>query len=261
MGPSVWDPEQHARFRDERAQPFLDLMALVRPASEMKVVDLGCGTGEMTRRLHDHLGARQTVGIDSSASMLASSQRFAGDGLSFRQQGIEEFAARASQGTYDLVFSNPALHWLPDHAALLAGLTAALAPLGQLAFQVPANDGHPSQTAAADVAGESPFLEALGGYALRGFGCLRPEEYAVLLHRLGYRQQHVRLQVYGHLLDRREDVVEWTKGTALTAYQRRLSPALFDAFVARYRERLLPQLDDARPYFFPYRRVLAWAQR
>jgi trans-aconitate 2-methyltransferase len=47
----------------------------------------------------------------------------------------------------------------------------------------------------------------------------------------------------------------------LTAYQQRLPPDLFEAFLARYRERLLSQLDDARPFFFPFKRVLAWAQR
>ncbi len=262
MATNVWDPRQYARYRNERAQPFFDLMALVRPTPEMRVVDLGCGSGEMTRRLHQHLGARHTVGIDSSASMFAASQAFASDGLSFLQQDITDFAGGAASGEpYDLVFSNAALHWLPDHAALLARLTSAVAPHGQLAFQVPANDGHPYHTSAADVAEEEPFRTALGGYVLRGFGCPRPEEYALLLHRLGYREQQVRLQVYGHLLDGPQDVVEWAKGTVLTAYQQRLPADLFQAFLARYRERLLAQLEDSRPYFFPFKRVLAWAQR
>jgi trans-aconitate 2-methyltransferase len=262
MAASAWDPAQYARFRDERAHPFLDLMALVRPRPGMRVADLGCGTGEMTRRLHEHLGARETVGIDSSASMLAQARSVAGGGLSFRQQDIADFAAAAPGGEpYDLVFSNAALQWLPDHAALLARLTAALTPDGQLAFQVPAVEDHPSWVAAAEVAEELPFREALGGYSLRSFGCPYPEEYALLLHRLNYREQHVRLQVSGHVLSGRDDVAEWMKGTLLVAYQQRLPTELFDPFLARYRERLLPQLEDTRPYFFPFKRVLAWAQR
>ena len=49
------------------------------------------------------------------------------------------------------------------------------------------------------------------------------------------------------------------KGTLLTDYQRRLPAELYARFVARYRERLLPALEDTRPYFFTFKRVLLWA--
>jgi trans-aconitate 2-methyltransferase len=64
--------------------------------------------------------------------------------------------------------------------------------------------------------------------------------------------------VYVHHLPSREDVVEWVKGSLLTDYERRLSPKLFQQFLARYRERLLPQLDDSRPYCYAFKRILCW---
>ena len=75
------------------------------------------------------------------------------------------------------------------------------------------------------------------------------------------REQHVRLQVYAHHLASRDDVVEWVKGTLLTDYERRLSPDAFAQYLRRYRDRLLPRLDDTRPYFYPFKRVLLWARR
>ena len=60
-----WNPAQYERFRDERARPFFDLLDLVQPRPEMRVVDLGCGTGELTRELHRRLSARETIGIDN----------------------------------------------------------------------------------------------------------------------------------------------------------------------------------------------------
>jgi len=90
---------------------------------------------------------------------------------------------------------------------------------------------------------------------------LKPEAYAALLHRLGYRQQHVRLQVYGHHLATRDEVIEWVKGTLLIDYQKRLPPEWFRRFLDRYRERLLPQLEDRQPFFYPFKRLLLWAQR
>jgi trans-aconitate 2-methyltransferase len=254
---SVWNPAQYERFRDERSQPFFDLLALVRPRPAMRVVDLGCGTGELTRQLHERLGARETLGLDSSPTMLARSEPFAGDGLRFRLQDI---ATLEPTERYDLVFSNAALQWVDGHAALLERLTAIVADDGQLAFQVPANDDHPSHRTAIEIAREQPFRDALGGYT-RPLSVLPPEAYAGLLHRLGYREQHVRLQVYGHRLDAREAVIEWVKGTVLTDYEKRLPADLFAAYLARYRERLLPQLEDARPFFYTYKRLLVWGQR
>jgi trans-aconitate 2-methyltransferase len=254
---SDWNPEQYARFRGERAQPFFDLMALVQPRPRLRIVDLGCGTGELTRELHVHLDAWQTLGIDSSPAMLAKAAAFAGDGLRFEERDIAAFSA---EGEYDLVFSNAALQWLPDHEALVRRLVAALTDRGQIAVQVPANVDHPSHVTAFALAGESPFREALGGYA-RQWPVLAPERYAALLHDLGFRQQHVRLQVYGHELESRETVVEWVRGTLLTDYQRRMPAELWPEFLERYRERLLPQLAETRPFFYPFKRVLFWASR
>jgi trans-aconitate 2-methyltransferase len=260
MSRDVWDPTQYDRFRDERSRPFFDLLGLVRPKEAMRVVDLGCGTGELTRSLHHRLQAKETLGIDSSASMLERSRAFEGDRLSFARREITELVASTPPGRWDLVFSNAALHWVPDHPGLLARLTSALAPEGQLAIQVPANHDHASQLVAAEVAGEPPFGEALQGFVRRS-PVLPPEEYAVLLDGLGYREPHVRLAVYGHRLASRDEVVEWVKATLLTDYQSRMADDLFPRFLERYRERLRLRLSDARPYFFTFKRILLWAQR
>lgn len=255
MTTDAWDPAQYERFRDERRQPFLDLMALVRPRPGLRVVDLGCGTGELTLELHRHLQARETLGIDSSEAMLEKSRAFAGDGLRFERRDIAALA-----GEWDLVFSNAALQWVPDHESLLPRLNAAVAPGGQIAVHVPASHDDPAHVAAAGVAQETPFREALGGY-VRKSPVLAPEAYASMLYRLGCRQQHVRLQVYGHPLASRDEVVEWLKGTLLTDYRRRLSAEAFEAFLARYRARVHERLADERPYFLTYKRILFWAAR
>jgi trans-aconitate 2-methyltransferase len=218
---------------------------------------LGCGTGELTRVLHQTLQASDTLGLDSSAAMLAKSEGLAGGGLHFERRDISEFAG---QDAYDLIFSNAALHWLQDHESLLEKLTRALKPSGQIAVQVPANDDHPTHIVAAQLARRSPFNEAMQGYE-RHWPVLKPEAYAALLHRLGYTKQHVRLQVYGHLLDARDGVIEWVKGTLLTDYEKRMPAELFARFMREYRELLFKQLDDARPYFYPFKRILFWAQR
>ncbi len=250
MAADPWNPDQYDRFRAERQQPFFDLLALVRPAPGMRVVDLGCGTGDLTRELHTRLAARDTLGLDSSAAMIERSGAHVADGLRFARGDIAEFSACDA---YDLVFSNAALHWLPDHPALLERLASALRPGGQLAVQVPANHDHPSHLVAAELAADFDI-------APRESPVLSPEAYALVLDRLRSAEQQVRLQVYLHHLGSRDDVVEWVKGTLLTDYQRRLTPEAFEEFLARYRERLRPLLEDTRPYVFPFKRILLWAR-
>src|SRR5437763_13991497 len=210
MTRDAWDPAQYERFRDERARPFLDLLALVRPRPGMRVVDLGCGTGELTARLHHELAAGETLGIDNSEAMLARAQPRAEGRLRFEAGDIAAFAARAA---YDLVFSNAALHWIDDHAVLFAGLTAALRPGGQLAVQMPANFDHPSHVVAAEVAGQAPFRDALGGHARAGRAVLRPEQSALLPERPGSADQRVRPHVYGHRPAAPAAVAAWAPGT------------------------------------------------
>ena len=251
MPADTWDPEQYERFRAEREQPFRDLLGLVRPRPDMRIVDLGCGTGELTRELHRTLAARETVGLDSSPAMLERSAPHAGGGLRFQAGDIASFAERDA---FDLVFSNAALHWLPDHEALLARLTDALRTHGQLAVQVPANFDHPSHLTATEVGAEL-------GLAPHPVNVLAPERYAAVLHRLGYADQHVRLQVYAHRLGSRDDVVEWVKGTLLTAYERRLPAELWARFLEQYSERLLSELEADRPFFYPFNRILLWGRK
>ncbi|HUJ12992.1 MAG TPA: methyltransferase domain-containing protein [Thermoanaerobaculia bacterium] len=236
----MWNPDQYERFKTERSQPFWDLVALVAPRPDMRIVDLGCGTGELTRALHEKLGARETLGIDSSATMLAKAQANE-PVLRFRNESIETF----DESGFDLVFSNAALQWVPDHEMLFP----RLAQLGsQLAVQMPANDDHVSHLTAAEVAREL-------GMDVRPNYVLPPERYSQLLYEIGFRKQHVRLQVYGHVLPSTEDVIEWVKGTLLTFYTH--DPRFLD----RYRERLLQRLGMQRPYFYTYKRLLIWGER
>jgi trans-aconitate 2-methyltransferase len=255
-----WDPEQYSKFREERAAPFYDLLGLVRPVPNGTVADLGCGTGELTAAAHERLGARRTIGVDSSPTMLAKATEHPTLGLEFAEGDIGTFS---SADPLDVVLSNAALHWVPDHPAVLARWTAALGEAGQLAVQVPANADHPAHVLASELAEEEPFRSAMGGAppADPVRRVLRPEEYATILDQLGFVEQHVRLQVYGHRLASTGEVVEWVRGTSLTRYAARLPDELFSEYLDRYRSRLVQTLGVQEPYFYPFKRILFWGAR
>lgn len=253
---STWDPDRYLRFAAQRRQPYEDLVAMVQPKSGMRVVDLGCGPGTLTVDLAERLGAAEILGIDSSDTMLAKAQALATESVRFEPGDIA--TAPLGEGL-DLMFSNAALHWLPDHAKLFARLRGALAPRGQLAVQMPANFEQPTHTTATELAAEAPYAEALGGRT-GGAAVDSPEDYAVLLHDLGFACQHVRQVIYLHELPGPEAVVEWVEGSMLTWYAQQLGSALYEPFAEEYRRRLLARLPDRQPLPFTYRRILLWAQ-
>jgi trans-aconitate 2-methyltransferase len=249
-----WDPEQYARFQAERSRPFFDLLAMVEPRASMRVLDLGCGSGELTRALHEKLGAAHTLGIDSSEAMLARAAPLAGGGLEFAPARIEQWP---TDGAWDLVYANASLHWIEEQPRLLARLRGMLAPGGQLAFHVPANHDHPSHRVAGEVAEDAPFAAALGGWS-RGVPVLSPRAYDEVLHGLGFARRRVELRIYGHEMPSVDDVVEWNKGASLTVYAERLGE-LWPDFLSRYRHRLRARLGDQRPYYYTYARIFTWA--
>jgi trans-aconitate 2-methyltransferase len=252
----MWDPKQYELFRNERSLPFFDLLDGVRTKNPKRVIDLGCGTGELTKILHERVGATATLGIDSSAEMLAKAPQKI-DGLHFEQGDIAKFSA---ENAYDLIFSNAALQWVDDHETLFANLTRALAAGGELAVQMPANHDHVSHLLGAEIAARPRFAKALSGY-IRKSPMLAPETYAALLEKIGLADQRVHLHVYAHRLESRAGIIEWVKGTFLTDYQKRLSADDYQAFLAEYTEELFARVPDERPFFYPFKRILLWAAR
>ncbi len=252
---SSWNPDQYERFRNERSKPFFDLLAMVTPLPGGRAVDLGCGTGELTKLMHEASGAKATLGIDNSETMLERSAEHAGDGLSFRLGTVYRFKPTKP---YDLVFSNAALQWVDDHEQLFPKLAEAVAPGGQIAIQMPHNHTHVSHVIADGIAQEEPFFTALG-QQVRHWPVLQPERYAEILDGLGFTDIDVVLRVYIHHLESREAVVEWVKGTYLTYYKSRLTEDEYEAYLERYREGLLAALPDQRPFVYTYRRILMHA--
>ena len=203
------------------------------------------------------------IGIDSSPDILAAAAALDGTrpGLSFRHGDL---ASWTSDADVDLVLANASLQWAPDHAGVLGRWRAGLRPGGQLAVQVPANAGQPSHTVAARVAASPRYAAAFGPAGPPAdqvaANVLEPEAYAAVLHDLGFAEQHVRLQVYAHVLASTRDVVAWVRGTTLNRFRAVLPADVFEDFVADYEQQLLAEVGDRTPYLFPFRRILLWGR-
>ena len=255
-----WDPQQYGKFSDERSQPFRDLLGLVELADIATAVDLGCGSGELTALAAEQLHIRDLLGLDNSPAMLSAAAVHASPTVRFASGDLAAWAGPA----VDLVVANASLQWVPNHRDVLARWVASLRPGGQIAVQVPANAGQPTHTVAVEVAGRAHFADAFGPAGPPrdpvAENVFAPEVYARILNELGCVRQHVRLQVYPHVLTNSRAVVEWVRGTTLTRFQKVLDADTFDAFLAEYEARLIEVIGEHTPYFFPFRRILMWGR-
>lgn len=250
-----WDPKLYHKFQAERSAPFFDLLALVEVRSNLKVVDLGCGTGELTRLLADSLPDSDVTGIDSSSQMLDAAQASARTVPNIR---FEQGDQSQLTGEWDLIFSNAALHWSENHAELIPNLYRRLTPGGQIAVQVPSNHNHISHQVYRDTANKEPFKTLLKGFQ-RYAPVLSIDEYARLFFECGAENIVVFEKVYLHILEDSDAVVEWISGTALVPYFERLGEYK-EEFVNTIRAKMCAALPDT-PVFYPFRRTLFSARK
>lgn len=249
-----WNPTLYLKFESERFAPFEDLIRMVQIRPDIDVVDLGCGTGELTERLANALPGSRVLGIDSSAEMLERAQSRECSGLTFELRAIESM-----HDSWDLVFSHAAIHWIEDHHILIPKLFSLVRPGGQMVIQIPSNFGHASHILIGETAREPLFRDALSGW-LRHPPVLSIDAYAELLYAHGAKDIVVYEKVYGHVLEDAADLADWVSGTALLPYLDRLPEDLGKQFQERYREHVRARWPKG-PIYYPFRRILFSASR
>ena len=254
----TWNPDQYHQFRAARSAPARDLQAMIPDLPFVRVVDLGCGTGEQAAALAQRFPGAEVLGLDSSAEMLGKAAASRLPNLRFEQGDIAQLS-----GEYDLMYSNAALQWLPDHPRLLARLWEHLRPGGVLAVQVPANHDHASHRLLTETAGE--FAAELGGFTRFGTAhgaspVLTPAAYAEVLDGLGAADITAMSKVYPVVLHGAGGLIEWTKGTALVPYLSRLDEADAARFLDVYRGKLQAEFPGERVYY-AFTRVLFAAHK
>jgi ubiquinone/menaquinone biosynthesis C-methylase UbiE len=125
-------PEGTSAILDTRslATAHRRLAALLRPG--LSVLDVGCGTGAITRGIAETVGPEgRVVGVDVNASMIdkARAAHRGVPGLSFEVADVE---ALPPGGAFDIVTAARVLQWLADPAAALRSMTAAAKSRGRV---------------------------------------------------------------------------------------------------------------------------------
>jgi trans-aconitate 2-methyltransferase len=252
-----WHPERYLAFDDHRTRPAADLLARVPLRAPGRVVDLGCGPGNSTALLAERWPDAGVTGVDSAPAMLEKA-RASGIRADWRQADIADWKAEAP---VDLLFSNAALQWLPDHQTLLPRLLGNLRPGGVLAIQMPRNFQAASHVALRELAAEEPWAARLEG-ALQAEPVAPPAWYHDLLAPHAAALDIWQTE-YLQALDGEDPVLRWTEATALRPVLQALDETASAMFKAAYAARLreaYPRRPDGTT-LYPFLRLFIVARR
>ena len=272
-----WDPGQYHRFSDHRRRPALELLARVPPIEPRLAVDLGCGSGEITRLIAERWPGAAVQGVDNSPDMLARARAGDEEGATGEGRGKGEaagiewveadVAAWSPASPPGLLYANASLQWVDGHAALFPRLLRSLAPGGVLAAQMPLSREARSHRLMHEVlAGGGPGGAPLGTEALRREIARRwvlgPAEYFDLLA-AGAARIDVWTTEYLQALEGEDPVLEWVSGTGLRPILNGLAGEERERFLDRYRAALrdaYPRRPDGVT-LYPFRRLFIVAVR
>ena len=236
----MWDAGQYMKYADERARPFIDLLARVRSEDPARIVDLGCGPGNLTRMLAERWPTTHVIGVDHSPQMLEQAKPLAIPGrLAFVQADILTWAP---EKPVDLIASNAAFQWVPDHQALFARLATMVSPTGVLAVQMPYHFQNPAHLLIEEIKADPRWSATLHGIGLHQQSVMPLTWYVELLHELGFTVDAWQT-TYIHVLTGENPVLEWFKGSALRP--------LLNVLETRSKEEFLLELGNRLKVAYP----------
>ncbi len=258
QGAQDWNPEAYARFRGLRLRPALDLLAQVGGLPAGDIVDLGCGAGAVADVLSARFAGRRLIGVDKSPAMLSEAAAL----NQYSTLTEADVGSWSPDEPVALLFSNAALHWLPDHPALLTRLAGMLRPGGILAVQMPRQFFAPSHRFLRDIAASMfPDRFSVSGYVPP---VATAAEYHAMLSPLGHVQawetdyvQQLAPSAEGH------PVRAFTASTAMRPFLEKLSAPEAETYLAAYDQALrsaYPLLPEGGA-LMPFRRVFFTLER
>lgn len=253
-----WDPQQYLQFEHERTQPSIDLVARIPLEDPKTIIDIGCGPGNSTQILRKRWPHADIVGLDKSVKMIERARLDHPD----QTWMVGDASTLAPDRTYDIVFSNAAIHWIPDHHRLTPRLFQIVRKDGILAIQVPANYESPLYKIILNVARSSKWSAFTSG----GDELITYHKAEYYYNQLVSLAQDIALweTTYYHILKSHQDLVAWYKSTAMKPFLERLPTddnrkEFEQAVVTECKEQYPPQSDGR--ILYPFKRLFFTARK
>ncbi len=232
-----WSPGDYSLHSSAQELLGIELIEKLQLKGSEAVLDIGCGHGKLTEMIAERVPDGHVIGIDSSPEMInyAKETYAKAFNLKFMQLDAQKMLF---DDTFDIVFSNAALHWVSDHKALLAGVKKGLKPGGRILFQM-GGRGNVSEVSAAlaeviSMPEWKDYFKTISfPYVFYG-----PDEYRMLLKHAGLEPVRVELLPKDMRYDSKEGMAGWLRTTWIP-YTNLVPDDKKDAFIGEIIEKYL----------------------
>jgi SAM-dependent methyltransferase len=121
---SRWSPADYALNAGFVPALGAAALALLDPRPGEMILDIGCGDGTLTQQIG--AAGASVIGLDASPEMVEAARAKGVDAFVADAQALDLESQVARFGQFDAAFSNAALHWMLDPAAVARGVFALL---------------------------------------------------------------------------------------------------------------------------------------
>lgn len=247
-----WGNEMISMIFESRAEKGL--------TEEDWILDLGCGDGVLTKELLRLVPHGKVFGIDASLGMIESAKPFENEQLTFRHMNINDLDFEDS---FQLIFSNAALHWVKDHRMLLVHCYRALKEKGWIQFNF-AGEGNCSTffDVVRLVMAQKNFEENFRSFEWPWYMPSR-EDYQKLFETLGlFKTFEVTEENKDRFFKNSDEIIRWIDQPSLVPFLAVLPESLKAAFRQQVIDEMLKRTTQADGTCFEtFRRICVTAEK
>ncbi|MCU0849507.1 MAG: methyltransferase domain-containing protein [Spirochaetes bacterium] len=246
-----WDPASYLKFGNERTRPSIDLVGRINVPDPKSIIDIGCGPGNSTEILLGRWPAASITGIDNSPAMIEKAK----SDYPGRKWELMDASNMSPEKKFDVVFSNAAIQWIPEHEKLMRVFISLVNPGGAMAIQAPLYHEMP---VCAAIDGVFRKISGETGFDYRSIFTFHPGSfyYNVLAGRVNAIEMWE--TSYVHVMDSCAGIIEMIKSTGLRPYIERIAD---DEMKIEFEKRVLEEIKKVYPemkngkVLFPFKRL------
>lgn len=246
-----WNPNLYLKFGSERTLPSIDLISRIPSSNPQCVIDLGCGPGNSTSVLRERWPNANLTGVDSSQNMID----IATTNYPTINWALCDISEWVPEKKYDVIFSNAALQWVPNHHSLFRSLMGNLAKGGVLATQVPYHYESPLHQAIVGVSKDNKWSDSMNS-ARKALTHESASFYYDALNGICTTINIWETEYY-HIMESPKAILDWISSTGLRPFVEVLplesDRKLFSNMVLEKYEKAYPRQADGK-VLFPFRR-------